>query len=208
MEIKPHERRYLVSFAQAALGLGENRSAAEQAVDRLDEFLVSAPASVRSRFHLALLISPPLFTKARFARKPLAWRRTYLDRLVSKFANRAPGFLIDRQAILSTIKAMLGGSYCELPEFWQRIGYSPVPERFPSRASGEPVIPPTGSKLQPTRSEPGELLHRRSTRLADLPERVEGRRTVAIIGGGAGGLTAAHTLALRPELKGVRIVVL
>jgi choline dehydrogenase-like flavoprotein len=208
VEIKPHERRYLVSFAQAALGLGENRSAAEQAVNRLDEFLVSAPASVRSRFHLALLISPPLFTKARFARKPLAWRRAYLDRLVSKFANRAPGFLLDRQSILSTIKAMLGGSFCELPEFWQRIGYSPVPERFPSRPSGEPVIPPTGSKLQPARSETGELLHRRSTRLADLPERAEGRRTVAIIGGGAGGLTAAHTLALRPELKGVRIVVL
>jgi choline dehydrogenase-like flavoprotein len=208
VEIKPHERRYLVSFAQTALGLGENRSAAEQAVDRLDEFLVSAPASVRSRFHLALLISPPLFTKARFARKPLAWRQAYLERLVSKFSNRAPGFLIDRQSILSTIKSMLGGSYCELPQFWQRIGYSPVPERFPSRPSGQQVIPPTGPDLHPTRSAIGQFLHDRSTKLADLPERFEGKPTVAIIGGGAGGLTAAHTLALRPELKGVRIVVL
>ncbi|MFL5493813.1 MAG: GMC family oxidoreductase N-terminal domain-containing protein [Gemmatimonadales bacterium] len=209
MEIKPHERRFLVSFAEAALGLPDGqRAVAERAVDRLDQFLSSTPAAVRTRFHLALLIAPPLLTKARFARKPLAWRRAYVDRLFRKFASRPPGFLIDRQAILSTIKAMLGGSFCELPEFWQRIGYSPVPQRFPSRPSGAQVVPPTGPELRPGRSVTGQFLHDRSTRLADLPEQVDGRRTIAIIGGGAGGLTAAHALAGRSDLQGARIVVL
>ena len=209
MEITPRERRFLVSFAEAALGLGDDqRVVAERAVTRLDEFLSAAPPTVRTRFHLALFISPPLLSKGRFAGKPLGWRRAYLERLVARFAARPPGFLLDRQAILSTIKAMLGGSYSELPEFWERIGYSPIPARFPSRPSGAPVVPPTGPELRPGRSTTGQYLHGRSTRLADLPARVEGRRTVAIIGGGAGGLVAAHTLALRPELRGARIVVL
>ena len=209
MEITSRERRFLVSFAEAALGMADGeRSLAEQAVDRLDQFLSAAPKAVRTRFHLALLIAPPLLTKARFARRPLAWRRAYLDRLFARFARRAPGFVLDRQSILSTIKSLLGGSYCELPEFWRRIGYSPVPERFPSRPSGEQVIPPTGPELRPGRSAVGQQLHDRATRLDDLPARAEGRRTIAIIGGGAGGLTAAHALAARPDLQGARIVVL
>src|SRR5882724_3522669 len=76
MEITPRERRFLVSFAEVALGMGENqRASAERAVNRLDEFLSAAPPTVRKRFHLALFISPPLFSKGRFAGKPLAWRR-------------------------------------------------------------------------------------------------------------------------------------
>ena len=77
IEITSRERRFLVSFAEAALGMADGeRPLAEQAVDRLDQFLSAAPKSVRTRFHLALLIAPPLLTKARFARQPTKPRRT------------------------------------------------------------------------------------------------------------------------------------
>ena len=55
MEITSRERRFLVSFAEAALGMADGeRSLAEQAVDRLDQFLSAAPKSVPPQFAQAL----------------------------------------------------------------------------------------------------------------------------------------------------------
>jgi choline dehydrogenase-like flavoprotein len=210
MAIWKQERRFLVAFAEAVLGLAEqDLPHAVKAVDRLDAFLNAAPPALRTNFHMAILVMPPgLFTKWRFSRWTLAKRRAYLDRLFREFAFRPPGLVLDRQAILATVKSMVSGAYAELPEFWKRLGYSPTPAELPRRANGQVVVPPSGPALNPARSAVGQALHDRVTRAADLPERFAGERTIAVIGSGAGGLAAAHALALRPDMKGVRIVIL
>jgi choline dehydrogenase-like flavoprotein len=204
------ERRFLTAFAQAALGLEEGeRDVAGRAVDRLEQFLDASPKGLRFTFHLALLVMPPgILTKLGFARRPLAWRRACLERVFRANVGRPPGWLIDRQAILATVKSMVSGSYCELPEFWSRIGYRARPADFRLR-DGTAVVPPAGPEVEPTApSEVGRFLHQRVTRLGDLPERFEGEKTIAIIGTGAAGLAAAHALLSRPEGRHLRIVLL
>lgn len=210
MAIWRWERAFLTSFAEAALGLGDGeRPVAERTVQRLDAFLDAAPARMRVTFHAALLLMPPgPLAKWRFVRQPLAWRRAFLDRLFSQFVGRAPGFLIDRQGILATVKAMVGGSYCEQPEFWEKIDYSPILTRFPERRPGEVVVPPAGPELIPKApSTIGAFLHERAKRATELPERFP-ERTVVIIGGGAAGLAAAHALTERAAARDLRIVIL
>jgi len=210
MAIWKAERRFLVAFAEAALGCAEaDLPQAANAVDRLDAFLNSAPAALRTNFHLAMLTVPPgLLTKWRFSRWPLRRRREFLDRLFRKYAFKAPGLLLDKQAILATVKSMVSGAYAELPEFWKRLAYDPTPGTLPRRADGSVVVPPSGSELQPGRTAVGQALHDRVIRATDLPERFPDGPTIAIIGSGAGGLAAAHALALRPDMKDVRIVIL
>ncbi len=210
MAIWKPERKFLVAFAEAVLGLAEpDLPQAVKAVDRLDGFLNAAPAGLRTNFHLAILTMPPgLFTKWRLSRWPLARRREFLDRLFREYAFQAPGLLLDKQAILATVKSMVSGAFAELPEFWKRLGYSPTPDALPRRVNGPVVVPPSGPELHPARSPVGRALHERVTRAGDLPERFPGERVIAIIGSGAGGLAAAHALALRPDMKGVRIVIL
>ena len=210
MAIWQVERRFLVAFAEAALGLEpEELALAAKAVDRLDAFLASAPAGLRTNFHLAMLAMPPgLLTKWRFHRHPLAWRRDFVDALFRKYAFVPPGLLLDPQAILATVKSMVSGAFAELPEFWEQIGYATTPARLPRRSNGAIVVPPSGPELTPARSAVGQELHDRVTSAAALPERFPEARTIAIIGSGAGGLAAAHALALRPEFRDTRIVIL
>jgi len=101
----------------------------------------------------------------------------------------------------------MSGAFAELPEFWKRLDYASTPTALPKR-NGQIVVPPSGPDLHPKRSAVGQSLHDKVTRVADLPERFPEGRTIAIIGSGAGGLAAAHALAERPELAGVRIVIL
>jgi choline dehydrogenase-like flavoprotein len=204
------ERRFLTAFAEAALGLEEGeRDVAGRAVARLDQFLDASAPGLRITFHLALLVMPPgLLTKLGFARRPLAWRRACLERAARANVGRPPGWLIDRAGILATVKSLVSGSYCELPEFWTRVGYRARPENFRMR-DGTSVVPPAGPDPEPKApSDVGRLLHERVTRLAELPERFEGEQTIVIIGTGAAGLAAAHALLSRSEGRGVRIILL
>ncbi len=204
------ERRFLVSFAEAALGLADDQlPLAAKAVDRLDEFLDAAPPALRTSFHLAMLSMPPgLLAKWRFTGRPLADRRAYLDGLFRRHAFTPPGLLLDPQAILATVKSMVSGAYAELPEVWDRLGYSPTPRALPRRADGSEVVPPSGRDLTPGRTAVGQALHDRVMRAEQLPERFPEPLTIAIIGSGAGGLAAAHALAHRPDLRDARIVIL
>jgi choline dehydrogenase-like flavoprotein len=211
MALWREERRFLVAFVEASVGLAEgNRAVAERAIDRLDAFLDAAPPAMRMSLHLALFLMPPgPLAKMRFRRKPLAWRREYLRKLFAKYDGKPPGFLLDRQGMLATIKSMVGGAYCETDDYWQRIQYSPVPERLPERRPGEPVIPPSGPDLDPSRPSPvGRFLRDRVTPVESLPERFDGEPTVVIIGSGAAGLAAAHALVSRPEGRAARIIIL
>ncbi|MEO8450057.1 MAG: GMC family oxidoreductase N-terminal domain-containing protein [Gemmatimonadota bacterium] len=209
MAIWAMERRFLVAFAEAVLGLADDElPLAAKAIDRLDTFLDAAPAGLRTNFHLALLVMPPgLFTKWRFRHKSLAWRRKFLHELFPKYAYTPPGLLIDRQAILATVKSMVGGAFAELPEFWSVLGYSPTPKAFPRRSNGEVVTPPSGPELTPKRTPVGQVLHDAASTVGQLPERFP-KKTVAIIGSGAGGLATAHALSERPEFQDVQIVIL
>jgi choline dehydrogenase-like flavoprotein len=204
------ERRFLVAFAQAALGLEENeRDTAARAVDRLDQFLDASPGKLRITFHLALLVMPPgLLTKLLFAHRPLAWRRARLERAVRDMTHRPPGWLLDRAAILATVKSLVSGSYCELPELWERIGYRPRPEHF-RLPDGSVVVPPSGPEVDPKVPSPvGRYLRERVTRLADIPDRFDGGQTIVIVGAGGAGIAAAHALVSRPEFRGARIIML
>ena len=211
MVLWPWEKKFLVAFVEAAVGLPEGkRAVAERAIERLDRFLGAAPRSTQLSLHFALLLMPPNpLAKLRFQRRPLAWRQQYLERLFAEYRGRPPGFVLDRQGMLSTVKSLVSGAYCETDEFWQRIGYSPIPTRFPERAPGQPVIPPSGPALDPQEpSAVGRLLRQRVTPLASLPERFEGEHSIVIIGSGAAGLAAAHALVSRPEGRASRIVIL
>ena len=205
------ERKFLVAFVEAAVGLPEgDRAAAERAIDRLDRFLRAAPRSTQMALHFALLLMPPnLLAKLRFQRLSLSERRHYLKQLFARFDRRPPGFVLDRQGMLSTVKSLVSGAYCETDDFWRRIGYSPIPARLPERAPGQPVIPPSGPELNPREASPvGRFLRQRVTPLAELPERFDGERSIVIIGSGAAGLAAAHALVSRPEGRAARIVIL
>ena len=87
-----HRTSFLTAFAEAVLGLEHHElGQAAKAVDRLDKFLDHSSFGLRFTFHLALLVMPGgLLTKLRFAGRPLAWRRTYLDRLFLENIGRAP----------------------------------------------------------------------------------------------------------------------
>jgi choline dehydrogenase-like flavoprotein len=202
------ERRFLTAFAEAALGLPESELAhAAEAVERLDQFLDASPPGLRFTFHLALLLMPPgLFSKLGFHGRSLTWRRECLARAVREQTGRAPGMLIDRPAILATVKSLISGSYCELPAFWQRLGYRARPAAF-VLPDGSRVTPPSGPELEPSQpTEAGRLLHQRAVTPAQLPERFEGEQTIVIIGTGAAGLAAAHALVSRPGGERLRIV--
>lgn len=210
------ERRFLVAWAGASLGLDgdEGQRRAEEAVRRLDEFLGAAPSSLRFTFHAALLIMPPglvpgMFTKLRFARWPAVKRVAYVKKLHARYLHRPPGLLFDDQAVLSTVKSMLGGAYAETGTFWDSLTppYRPRPDRFPV-VDGKPVVPPTGPDLLPGRSAVGAELHRRKTTLAAVSEPSPGRKTIVIVGAGAAGIAAAHAIAGRPDSAGVRLVLL
>jgi hypothetical protein len=205
------ERKFLVAFVEAAVGLPEgDRAAAERAIERLDRFLRAAPRSTQLALHFALLLMPPnLLAKLRFQRLSPGRRRHYLKQLFARFDRRPPGFVLDRQGMLSTVKSLGSGAYCETDDFWRRIGYSPIPARLPERAPGQPVIPPSGPELNPSEPSPvGRFLRQRVTPLAELPERFDGERSIVIIGSGAAGIAAAHALVSRPEGRAARIVIL
>ena len=204
------ERRFLTAFAEAVLGLEHHElGQAAKAVDRLDKFLDHSSFSLRFTFHLALLVMPGgLLTKLRFAGKPLAWRRNYLDRLFLENIGRAPGWMVDAQGVLATVKSMVSGSFCELPEFWERIGYRSRPGAFPV-FDGVTLVPPSGPEVEPKEpSAAGKLLKERVGSLAGLPEKFPGEETILIIGAGGAGLAAAHALVSRPEGRAARIILL
>jgi len=167
------ERRFLTAFAEAVLGLEHHElGQAAKAVDRLDRFLDHSSFGLRFTFHLALLVMPGgLLTKLRFAGRPLAWRRSYLDRLFLENVGRAPGWMVDAQGVLATVKSMVSGSFCELPEFWERIGYRARPGAFPV-FDGVTLVPPSGPEVEPSEpSAPGKL----------VKERVDKRRWIAAL---------------------------
>jgi len=204
------ERRFLAAFAEAVLGLEQgDAEPARRAVDRLDRFLDASSFGLRLTFHLALLVMPPgLLTKLGFARRPLAWRRAEVDRMFRRLDRTPPGWLLDRQAILATVKSMVSGSYCELPEFWQRIGYRARPAEF-RLPNGDRVTPPAGPEVEPSHpSEPARVVERRAVSLARLPAPAPGEQTIVIIGTGAAGIAAAHALVSRPEGRAARIILL
>jgi len=204
------ERRFLTAFAEAVLGLEHHElGQAAKAVDRLDRFLDHSSFGLRFTFHLALLVMPGgLLTKLRFAGRPLAWRRSYLDRLFLENVGRAPGWMVDAQGVLATVKSMVSGSFCELPEFWERIGYRARPGAFPV-FDGVTLVPPSGPEVEPSEpSAPGKLVKERAGSLASLPERFPGDETILIIGAGGAGLAAAHALVARPEGRAARIILL
>jgi choline dehydrogenase-like flavoprotein len=210
------ERRFLVAWAQAALGLddAEGDQQATDAVRRLDQFLGAAPSSLRLTFHAALLFMPPglvpgMITKLRFASRPAADRVAYVKKLHLDYAQRPPGLLLDDQAILSTVKSMLGGALAETGTVWDSLNppYRPRPAAFPV-VDGKPVIPPSGPALEPGRTPVGVKLHERKTTLARVAEPAPGKRTIVVVGAGAAGIAAAHAIARRPDSRGVRLILL
>lgn len=203
MALKQGERRFLVSFAEAALGLPD-REGAEAAVARFEEFVAAAPPVIEKTLRLALFFMPPgPIGRWRFVKKDLPTRRRLVDKWFHKNTGRPPGLMLDPAAFLAMIKSMLGAAYCELPRFWDEIGYQPLPDEWPLR-DGEPVIPPSGPDLRPGRTATGQLLHDRAVPLDEAPDECD----LAIIGSGAGGIAALHALAERPEAKGLRVLLL
>ncbi len=203
MALKQGERRFLVSFAEAALGLPD-RDGAEAAVKRLEEFFAAAPPVIEKTMRTALFFMPPgLFGRWRFVKQDLPTRRALIERWFSDNTGRPPGLMLDPAAFLATIKSMLGAAYCELPRFWKEIGYKPLPDEFPMRGDKR-VEPPSGPDVLPGRTATGQFLHDRVVPL----DQAETECDIAIIGSGAGGIAALHALAERPGAKDLRILVL
>jgi len=193
------ERRFLIAFGEAVLGLEETEQAqAAEAVDRLDRFLSDAPFGLKLTFHLALLVVPPgvvpgMLTKLLFHRRSLTSRRRYVHQLFQKNVDRPPGMMIDQEGILSTVKSMVSGAYCETETVWKRLQYSARVTKLPTH-DGKTVVPPAGPELRPIHNSPvWSDVGQRSVRLASVPEQL----SVIIIGAGGAGITAAHTLAHR-----------
>ncbi|NNG17140.1 MAG: GMC family oxidoreductase [Gemmatimonadales bacterium] len=210
------ERRFLTGWAQACLGLdgAEGLRRSEEAVRRLDQFLSAAPSGLRLTFHAALLLMPPglfpgIITKLRFAGRTFDQRTAYVKKLHAQYVHRPPGLLFDDQAILSTVKSMLGGAYAETGTFWHSLSppYRPRPSAFPV-LDGKPVVPPSGPDLVPGRTAVGQELHRRKTTLAAVAAPSPARKTIVIVGAGAAGITAAHAIAGRTDSQGVRLILL
>jgi len=212
-------RPFVAAFAETILGYGEGDFKVEgrKIVRQIDRFLHDVNTAVFLQFIGTLatlpLYVPPVSMKWSLQRAlTIFWygvksffshvhfllcsrqrRSAWVERMYQGLIQQAPeqeDEMVKTIVTLSLFKATLGVAYLDQEQLWRALEYKPFQQRSWN--------PPSGPDLdQPPRTAPAKLLHELRQSPRQVTVKPPDQLTYCVIGSGAGGAVAAHTIKER-----------